>query len=139
MARREHSESELRQKLGRRGLDSDAISLIVAQLKEQGLQSDRRFAGSYIHSREHKGYGPRRIAQELRARGVAAEIIEGALAESAIDWSVLAAKLREKKFGPALPVDYAARMKQSNFLNYRGFTSEQIRAVFDADRVQNSS
>jgi len=133
LSRREHSVSELQQKLAARGLNSDAITLTLAQLEAEGLQSDRRFTESYMHSRQLKGYGPRHVSQGLRERGVAVEIIELVLASSDVDWFVLAVEVREKKFGPDRPADYKTQMKQSSFLNYRGFTGEQIRAALNTD------
>jgi regulatory protein len=44
-------------------------------------------------------------------------------------------KARQKKFGAALPTNYADRQRQSRFLAYRGFTGAQIRTAlgFDID------
>jgi regulatory protein len=44
-------------------------------------------------------------------------------------------RARQKKFGAALPDNYADRQRQARFLGYRGFTSAQIRTAlgFDTD------
>jgi len=39
-------------------------------------------------------------------------------------------EVREKKFGPEQPRDFRERNRQMRFLQQRGFTSEQIYAVF---------
>jgi regulatory protein len=57
-------------------------------------------------------------------------LTEQALAELARFWVESAGRQRSKRFGHQLPGDYRARTKQMRFLQQRGFTSDQIRAVF---------
>ena len=38
-------------------------------LTDEGLQSDARYAGSFVQSRINQGKGPIRIRQELKERG----------------------------------------------------------------------
>ena len=103
---------------------------MVAKLQAEGLQSDERFTETYIHYRIEKGYGPLRIRQELRERGVPDEIVELCLEQLDPDWQNFIAGVREKKFGKKSPADYKERAKQSRFLQYRGFTGEQINRLF---------
>jgi regulatory protein len=50
-------------------------------LTERGWLDDQKFAHSYARSRAARRYGRYRITRELRRRGLAAELIEEALAE----------------------------------------------------------
>ena len=95
-------------------------------MADEGLQKDGRYADAYIRSRAERGYGPRRIAQELKARGVAADLVRAALQATEVDWDALARDVRRKKFR-GLPSDAQARAKQMRFLEYRGFDAAQIR------------
>jgi regulatory protein len=70
-----------------------------------------------------------RIRVELREKGVAAEAIEAAIDHAATDWVQAAREARRRKFGLSPPGDYRERAKQARFLQYRGFSSEQIRAA----------
>ncbi|MBX9609866.1 MAG: recombination regulator RecX [Gammaproteobacteria bacterium] len=126
LARRDHSRRELERKLGARGLERAEIAATLDDLASEGLQKDGRFADVYVRSRAERGYGPRRILQELRARGVSEELAAEALATAEVDWEALARAARRKKFR-APPGDAAARAKQSRFLEYRGFDAAQIR------------
>ncbi len=90
------------------------------------MQDDRRYAASYVHQRSERGYGPRRIEQELRQRGVDPDIAAEAMAASDTDWLQRACAAQAKKFRAA-PQSHAERAKQSRFLEYRGFDAEQIR------------
>lgn len=131
LARREHSQHELQQKLQARGFAETAIGAVMNGLAAAGLQSDNRFAESYLHARAQKGYGPIRISNELNQRGVTIEVIATAMDRANCDWQALAEQVRQKKFGAAIPKDPVASTKQIRFLQYRGFTSDQIRAAVE--------
>ena len=47
-----------------------------------------------------------------------------------VDWITAAREVRERKFGAGSPADYKERARQSRFLQYRGFTGEQIARTF---------
>ena len=130
MARREHSEKELRGKLRARDLDADDIDEVIHQLQEEGLQSDMRFAEALVHDRAGRGYGPRHIGQELKQKGVADYVAEEFLDERDAAWQDRIKEVRQKKFGNEVPADYKEQAKQSRFLQYRGFASEQIQGLF---------
>ena len=70
---------------------------------------------------------------ELRERGVDAETINSSLEEAETDWVQAAREARRRKFGVSLPRDYRERAKQARFLQYRGFSSDQIRAALGPD------
>ena len=71
LARREHSAFAVRRKLQQKGIAESDIVEAIERLQKEGLLSDQRYAESYINMRRGKGYGPLRIALELRERGVA--------------------------------------------------------------------
>lgn len=126
LARREHSAHELNQKLSRAGFEQAEIEQTLTHLIESGLQSDYRFAESYIRSRANRGYGKQRIKQELKEKGLSSSSIDDGLEKNEIDWFTLAIDVRCKRFGEQSPSDFKERAKQQRFLQYRGFTHEQI-------------
>ena len=134
LARREHSQQELLRKLMLKSFSADDCLQIIAQLATEGLQADARFAEAYTNSRVSKGYGPQRINQELTQRGIAAELAKQTL-QMRDDWQMLAAQVRAKRFGPVLPTEAKAKAQQIRFMQYRGFSHEHIRAVFNPEWV----
>jgi regulatory protein len=130
LARREHSVAELVKKLSN-DFEYDDIIIVINKLTEKNLQSDQRFAENYLRYRSQRGFGYQKIRQELKERGVVAELISDALAESDIDWFALVAGVRCKRFGEQEPKDYKERAKQQRFLQSRGFTHEQITESFN--------
>ncbi len=130
LARREHAEREIKHKLLLRGYGREDVEDVIAGLKAEGLQDDARYTAAYIHARISKGYGPVRIAQELRQRGIAGDLVELSMAAADIDWRERLEAARSKRFGERLPADDKEQARQARFLHYRGFTTEQISHAF---------
>ncbi len=122
----------MRHKLTHGGHAGAVVDEVLAQLAHDDLQSDRRFTEEYLRVRAARGYGPVRIGAELRQRGIDAATIAEALG-AAPDWPVRLAEARRKRFGGPLPGDPRERLRQCRFLEYRGFTPVQIRALIDGD------
>ncbi|WP_455206302.1 regulatory protein RecX [Kaarinaea lacus] len=133
LTRREHSSQELKQKLQRKGFDASLVEKISDDLRKEGLLSDARFAESYMRSRCNKGYGPVRIQLELKQRGVGEEIIAATIIDDDSEWFELARRVREKRFGNALPGSATERMKQQRFLQYRGFNQQHLKYALSED------
>ena len=130
LARREHSVIELKRKLKRRFGDECAVDDQLAMLAEEGLQSDARFAESFLCQRSGSGYGPVRLKAELRERGLSDEQIEQALQELVIDWCEVASEVLEKKFGPEPPADVKEKARRLRFMQYRGFYQDHYQPLF---------
>ena len=126
LATREHSSQELKRKLSAKKIHKELIEAVLKQLTYEGAQDDRRYAEVYIRIRSMRGYGPVRIGQELKRRGVEKKIISDTIGNSNLDWSNLANLVHSKKF-KSLPETLSERSGQTRFLQYRGFTFEQIR------------
>jgi regulatory protein len=130
LSRREHSEQELARKLAARGYTDETVEATVAALVAQGLLSNARYAESFVHSRVERGQGPLKIQAELRERGIDDVLIDTCLDDYAPRWHDLLKQVRLKRFGPARPDNFRERSRQMRFLLQRGFTAEQIDALF---------
>ena len=130
LARREYGQAELVRKLADRGYKRNIAEDEVARLAEEGLQSDTRFAESFVQSRINQGKGPVRIRADLGQRGIRDGVIEGAIEAADVDWFELAEAERVKKFGPGVPAEFREKARQMRFLQYRGFEQDHISAAF---------
>jgi len=130
LSRREHSVVELTRKLKAKGFDLVLIEQTVHELAHENLLSDERFAESYQRSRRGSGYGPIRIQQELKQRGTNEDVIAAVVVNNDPSWDELAKQVREKRFGTVPPNDAVERAKQMRFLQYRGFTHQQLKYAF---------
>jgi regulatory protein len=126
LTRREHSREELTEKLKQKGCPEPLAKEVAARLAAEGLLSDERYAEVIVRSRRERGHGPLRIAKELQEKGLTQEAIERWVDPRSRDWIAQARRARRRRFGTRPPKDYAERAKQARFLQYRGFTFEQI-------------
>jgi len=129
LARREHSRLELERKLAARGFEHELIAEVLESLEQDNLLSDARFAQSFIVARYAKGQGPIRIRRDLAERGI--EPQSAWFDSEEFDWPRLARETRVRHFGAALPADLKDKARQMRFLEYRGFSHDQIRRALD--------
>lgn len=126
LSRREYSARELQQKLEATH-PAETVSGVIESLQSQGLQSDERFAQVWVRHRLLQGYGPLRIQAELRQKGVASELIQQCLEDDSIDWFEQARQAHQRKFGQRPGREPREKARQMRFLQYRGFSGDQIR------------
>ena len=93
LVRREHSRAELARKLAPHAASAAAVEEVLDLLLSNQQQSDLRYAEERVRVLSRK-YGPARIRHDLRAKGIAEEIVESLLA------------LRERA---GIPVEFVAR------------------------------
>ena len=120
-----------------------AIETLLDDLERLGLLDDRAYAAGRARSLAAKGRPPRRIAQELQARGVERELIETAIDELAFERGTTAAALeldaaiafaRRRRLGPFGPGDETAKPAEKALAAFAraGFTLDTARRVLTA-------
>ena len=124
LARREHTCRELSQKLKRRFPDAELVDNELARLTDENLQSDARFAESFVFERSNRGYGLMRVQQEMREKGLSDWEINVAVKNAKIDWAAIAQDVYSKKYGGIAAVDLNDKAKRVRFMQYRGFDRE---------------
>jgi len=88
LARRDHSEAELRQVLARKGYEPEEIDEALAMLRERRFVDDDQYATRFARTRMSlRGQGRNRIRQALRQRGVDRQPVERGLEGAAHDVS----------------------------------------------------
>ena len=94
------------------------LELILDELEEKDWLSDDRFSEQFVLSKKRK-FGARKIAHELKLRGVDELIISRALRDIKDDEFLLAKKIWEKKFNQ-IPITIDEKAKQIRFMQSRG-------------------
>ncbi len=123
---RDHSSSELKQKLLRHASEEDADAA-VERMEELGMLNDRDFALRYAKElSEVKLYGKKRVAVELQKKGLSREDKEAAM-DSLPDQQDLIVRLLEGKLSRYTGED--DREKLINRLLTRGFSYDDIRGA----------
>ena len=135
LARREHSQKEIRQKLIQRNFDTDVIAATIARLIDVDALSEERFIEAYIYSRTQKLYGPTKIQAELRSRGIGTDLIRSHLRKPPSFWTDLARKWVTRQRPPSEQSksfdaqSFESSRKLYQQLRRRGFETDTIRAV----------
>ncbi len=132
---RDHSKQELTEKIARTAASREAAQAAADRMEELGLVDDRRFAQDYARELfARKGFGPRRVAQELRRKGIAQELVDELL-EAYHDPEQNSRNIRrvlEKKY-PAWREDEGARRRAFAALQRLGYSYGQIREALDVE------
>ena len=129
LARREHSQYELRRKLKARGYGERLVDELLAELITERLLSDTRYAEAMVTNRASRGYGPLRICMELRDRGVAEGIVDKVLQEAEVDWEERLRHTYDRKYGGIAVESFKTWASRAQFLKNRGFSVNAIRRL----------
>jgi regulatory protein len=124
LARREHSCSELARKLQAHAAEGDDVEALLDDLAGRGWLSDARFAEQTIRAKARR-FGPLKLAQHLRARGVDEETIARGFRAAAADGASSMASVWKSRFAAPAP-DPRMRARQARFLQGRGFPLEDV-------------
>ena len=127
LARREHSRAELARKLSARAESGEALEALLDDLQQKKQLSEERFAAERARTLSRK-FGAARIRQDLKSKGVDAELIDRVSSEGDVERAraILERKYRE----PATTREEKA--KRMRFLQSRGFSSEIIFSLLSA-------
>jgi regulatory protein len=131
LARRDLATQDLLARLAARGFDAGTASGVITELLAEGILNEARYAQNFATWHAARGQGPLRIAAQLKQQGVAPDLIDAAL-DGPHDWAALASKVRRGRFGPQPPRNWPEQARQARFLQYRGFSMDQIRAATGA-------
>ncbi|MEC7271463.1 MAG: regulatory protein RecX [Pseudomonadota bacterium] len=124
LSRREHSVSELRNKLIRFNPDPNDLKDVIERLITSNFLDDKRFASAFIRSKAESGYGPNYISQYLAKKGIPSDKYD--IYSLEIDWedkclTQFNKKRRNKE------INFKEKEKILRFLAYRGFSYEIIK------------
>jgi regulatory protein len=126
---RPRSESEVKQRLRRRGFNSKVIDDIILKLKERRLIDDVAFSEYWRNNRlSFSPRSARQIKLELRQKGVAAETANETVKDLDDDNCVYEAGLRKARRLSGLDYD-AFRRRLYDYLQRRGFNYEAVKGA----------
>lgn len=130
---RSRSRQEIEDKLSRKKLSRDAIEWVIRKLQASDYLNDDAFVRTWINDRfELKGYGRRRIRNELLSKGIGVSEINEAL--DALYPQSAERDVALKLIEPRLPryaglEESVMRRRLTQFLLRRGFSASTTQAV----------
>ncbi len=125
---RPRSAAQVHDHLVSRGYSPAAVAAALEKLHSLSYLDDEKFARSWADSRLSRGYGPKRIEQELRSKGIRENLIHEVLRET-FDSECEANKARAlvaKKFNGQNLTDPKVVRRAVGFLQRRGYSSNVI-------------
>ena len=125
LSRRDHARGELLTKLKQKGF-ADGAEQALEKLESYGYIDDRRFAQNYANELIRlKGFGKRRIVQELFKKGVSRDIIDEVVSELEFDIESLVSII-ERKYSRYLDDEKGVR-RTINALVRMGYGFSEIK------------
>ena len=132
LARRELSEAQIRQRLGRRGESRESIDEAVARLKSERSIDDERVAGAIARTHAAgRNRGRRRVLQQIEATGIDKSIASRAVDQVFQDLdpdALLTASLEKRLRGRDRIADDREFQRLFRYLSAQGFESDKILA-----------
>jgi regulatory protein len=131
---RARSRAEVRRRLARKGYEEEVIDQVIDRLSQGGLIDDSQFTEAWVRARTTgRAMGPRRIAWELRRKGVDAETIRGAVEriDEATELGLALMVGRQKAESMRGEPMQVARRKIAAALQRRGFSWEVTARVLE--------
>ena len=129
LARRAHSQAEMRQKLARKGYVEDEVGSAMARLTEMGYLDDAAFARGLVRRRSSTR-GSIAVSAELAAKGIDRQGTAKALAELDAESQLASAMLLAERMYPRGNVVYREMLDRVGVkLLRRGFPAGIVRAA----------
>ena len=120
------SKKELTKRLIKKGNDEADAQAAADWLEDIGAVNDAGYAASLVRHYGGKGYGPARVKEELRRRGVDRELWDEAMEEMPEAAEILDQLIRKKCRGDLS--DPREKKRVSNGLLRRGFVWSEVKA-----------
>lgn len=124
LARKPMSRAELERKLVEWDAGEEEAAAICDRMEELGFLDDAAYAAQVVRHYSQKGFGERKLRDELYRRGVPRELWEDALAHTTDPAGAIDAFVQKKLAGKA--ADRKELKKVSDALMRRGFRWEDI-------------
>ena len=128
LGRRNMSSSELMRKLEEKGIAEQDAQAACEWAQEMGVVDDSAYAEMLVRHYRAKGFGNRRVAEELKKRGIGRGIIDTLLEEAPDMGAEIRAFIEKKTAGREITPALIGRVTAA--LERRGHGYGKIRAVF---------
>ncbi|MFC1480699.1 regulatory protein RecX [Candidatus Neomarinimicrobiota bacterium] len=132
---RARSASELRERLQQKKLPDELIEETLTDFQQKGYQSDEEFARLFAREKfVNAVWGPKRVAQELRSKGIDADLAAQVLSEYNNQGTLLERifPIAEKRWASTAKLPYQKRRQRlTGFLQRRGYDWQIVEQIFN--------
>lgn len=129
---RDHSSSELKQKVSKKGYKESDIDQVIQSLSENGYLDDESFAAKFVEEKtELNQWGPKKIKSHLYKKGIDRKIIENVLSQQTDDLQqqqiCVDLVVKRKRHFLREEDTYKRKQKIYRYLAGRGFSGSVIK------------
>lgn len=135
LGRRDHSEKELREKIGRKTDNQQWIDTVINECFEFNYLNDTRFVESFIRASQNRGFGISRIKRDLQCKGIVADELVDIFTDNQYNYVASAVTLLSKKYNKRL-ANQSIKQKAMAFLQGKGHSFDDI---FKAIELHNET
>ena len=130
LGRRDHSEKELRDKIGRKTDNQQWIDKVVNDCFEYDYLNDARFVENFIRSSHNKGFGRKRIKGDLKRKGIDENLLTKAFENDHHDYVLGAVTLLSGKYKQRIANQHLKK-KAMSYLQNKGHGFDDIFKAID--------
>ncbi len=128
LEKRDYSRRMLIDKLTEKGASDEAAAEVADWLCSLGVIDDERYAGLVVRHYARKGYGQRRIREELFRRGIDRDLWDVSLEQLPASDDTVYRLLSGRLRGSHAPADLE---RARNYLLRRGYSREEVRGAIE--------
>ncbi|MBR6114107.1 MAG: regulatory protein RecX [Oscillospiraceae bacterium] len=133
LEKRDYSRKMLIDKLTEKGATEAEAGEVADWLCELGVVDDSRYAALVARHYAAKGYGERRVREELYRRGISRELWDEAMEELPEPDETVSRLLKARLRGRSAPEDI---QRAQNYLLRRGYSREEVRAAIERCKAE---
>lgn len=130
LGRRDHSEKELREKIGRKTDNQEWIDSVIDECFDYGYLNDQRFMENFLRSSQNKGFGSTRIKRDLKQKGIDTNEITNLFESNQFNYIDSAVELLASKYKQRIE-NQLLKQKAMAFLQGKGHDFDDIFTAID--------
>jgi len=135
LGRRDHGETELREKLARKTDNQQWIDTVINECFEYNYLNDARFMENFIRYSQNKGFGIKRIKRDLQRKGIAENNLANTFANHQYNYTDSAVALLSAKYTKRL-ANRCLKQKAMAFLQAKGHCFDDISTAIERHNEQ---
>ena len=126
LSKRDYSIADFSKKLDKVCLIQEMKDDLIVRLIENDWLSEKRYVAAFVRSKISTGLGAFRIINDLKQHGIKDSDAKACIEEQSVDWFEQAKATYKRKYGETTIEEYKERAKRFRYMQYRGFSVDQI-------------
>lgn len=127
VSKRDYSLHDFYQKLDKVCEIDEMKHSLVEEFVRQGWLNEERYISAFVRSKIAAGLGLFRIKNDIKSHGVKPEKVVELTEHLEVDWFAQALSTYQRKYGNRPADDFKEQNKRFRYMQYRGFSVDEIK------------